>query len=262
MKPTSNTLIARSSFFLVGVATAIFVLQFLARELIPFPFVSDTDTLATGEHLRIWILIGLGECKTLAILLLATWVGQLLQHRFPEPSKVAKWILCSIAIISLALFVYGLQTKWLPVRFFGGCLVAALIQGYLTKADTSSQRRTGELVLTCVAFALLLIGLHYLERHRWFWIFAMMPFCYYMLRLSYDSTIQRLMEKPWVWPTVIVLSILSLICSLYFLVRYIWSGPLLYDVLVPIWVVVLQPAVVYPFILRWQKKHTCQVEQS
>ena len=251
MKPTSNTLIARSSFFLIGVATAIFVLQFLARELIPFPFVSDTDTLTTGEHFRIWIIIGLGECKTLAILLLATWVGQLLQHRFPEPSKVAKWILWSISIISLALFIYGLQTRWLPIRFFGGCLVAALIQGYLTKADTSSQRRTGELVLTCVAFALLLIGLHYLERHRWFWIFAMMPFAYYMLRLPYDSNIQRLMGKHRVRPTIMALSILSFLGSLYVLIcNCPWLS---FDHLIPIWCVILQPVVVYPFIRRWKQ---------
>lgn len=257
MKP-DHLALSPSSRFLVGVATAIIVLQFLARELIPFPFVSDTETLTTGEHLRIWIIIGLGECKTLAILLLATWVGQLLQQRFPSPSKTTQRTLFVIALLGLALFVYGLQTRWMPIRFLGGCYVAAIIQGYLTKPDISSQRRTSELALTCIAFALLFIGLHRLERHRWFWIFAMMPFCYYMLRLSYDSTIQRLMEKPWVWPTVKVLSILSLLCSLYFLVRYIWNGPLLYDFLIPIWVVVLQPAVVYPFILRWQKNHPAQ----
>lgn len=252
MKRTTIIPSIASSYFLVGVATAIIVLQFLARELIPFPFVSDTETLTTGEHIRIWIIIGLGECKTLAILLLATWVGQLLQHCFPEPSKVAKWILWSISILSLALFVYGLQTKWLPVRFFGGCLVAALIQGYLTKADLSSQRRTSELVLTCVAFALLLIGLHYLERHRWFWIFALMPFAYYMLRLSYDSNIQHLMRKRWVWPTVKVLSILSFLCAIFVLICN-WSW-LSFDHLIPIWCVILQPVVVYPFIRRWQKK--------
>ena len=252
MKP-DRLILSPSSRFLVGVATAIIILQFIARKLIPFPFVSDTDMLTTGEHLRIWIIIGLGECKTLAILLLATWVGQLLQHRFPEPSKVAKWILWSISILSLALFVYGLQTKWLPVRFFGGCLVAALIQGYLTKADSSSQRRTSELVLTCIAFALLLIGLHYLERHRWFWIFSMMPFAYYMLRLSYDLTIQNLMEKRWVRATVIVLSIISFFCAIYVLISN-W-GWLSFNYLIPIWCVILQPVVVYPFIRRWQKKH-------
>ncbi|MBR5100186.1 MAG: hypothetical protein IKX34_02645, partial [Bacteroidales bacterium] len=166
---------------------------------------------------------------------------------------VAKWILWSISILSLALFVYGLQTKWLPVRFFGGCLVAALIQGYLTKADSSSQRRTSELVLTCIAFALLLIGLHYLERHRWFWIFSMMPFAYYMLRLSYDLTIQNLMEKRWVRATVIVLSIISFFCAIYVLISN-W-GWLSFNYLIPIWCVILQPVVVYPFIRRWQKKH-------
>lgn len=247
--------LAASSYFLVGVATAIIVLQFLSRELIPFPFVSDTDTLTTGEHLRIWIIIGLGECKTLAILLLATWMGQLLQQRFPSPSKTTRRTLFVIALFGLASFVYGLLTRWMPIRFLGGCYVAAIIQGYLTKPDISSQRRTSELALTCIAFALLFISLHCLSRHRWFWIFAMMPFCYYMLRLSYNSTIQRLMEEPWVWLTLKVLSILSLLCSLYFLVRYIWNGPLLYDFLIPVWVVVLQPAVVYPFIRRWQKKH-------
>lgn len=243
--------LAASSYFLVGVATAIIVLQFLARELIPFPFMSDTDTLTTGEHLRIWIIIGLGECKTLAILLLATWAGQLLQQRFPSPSKTTQRTLFVIALLGLALFVYGLQTRWMPIRFLGGCYVAAIIQGYLTKPDISSQRRTSELVLTCIAFALLLIGLHYLERHRWFWIFAMMPFAYYMLRLSYDSNLQHLMGKRWVWPTIIVLSILSFLCALYVLICN-WSW-LFFDHLIPIWCVILQPVVVYPFIRKWKE---------
>ena len=248
--------LAASSYFLVGVSTAIIVLHFIISRLIPFPFVPDTASLTNTEHLSIWIRTGLGESRSLAILLLATWVGQLLQQRFPSPSKTTQRTLFVIALLGLTMFVYGLQTRWMPIRFLGGCYVAAIIQGYLTKPDISSQRRTSELALTCIAFALLFIGLHCLERHRWFWIFAMMPFCYYMLRLSYDSTIQRLMEKSWVWPTVKVLSMLSLLCSLYFLVRYIWNGPLLYDFLIPVWVVVLQPAVVYPFIRRWQKKHT------
>ena len=247
--------LAASSYFLVGVSTAIIVLHFIISRLIPFPFVSDTASLTNTEHLSIWIRTGLGESRSLAILLLATWVGQLLQQRFPSPSKTTQRTLFVIALLGLTLFVYGLQTRWMPIRFLGGCYVAAIIQGYLTKPDISSQRRTSELALTCIAFALLFIGLHCLERHRWFWIFAMMPFCYYMLRLSYDSTIQRLMEKSWVWPTVKVLSMLSLLCSLYFLVRYIWNGPLLCDFLIPIWVVVLQPVVAYPFIRRWQKKH-------
>ena len=185
-------------------------------------------------------------------------MGQLLQQRFPSPSKTTRRTLFVIALFGLASFVYGLLTRWMPIRFLGGCYVAAIIQGYLTKPDISSQRRTSELALTCIAFSLLFIGLHCLERHRWFWIFAMMPFCYYMLSLSYDSTIQRLMEKPWVWPTVKTLSILSLLCSLYFLVRYIWNGPLLYDFLIPVWVVILQPVVAYPFIRRRQKKHPAQ----
>lgn len=257
MKPDRITL-SSSSRFLVGVATAIIVLHFIISWLIPYPFVPDTESLTNAEHLSIWIRTGLGESRSLAILLLATWVGQLLQQQYPSPTRATRRTLFVVALLCLALFVYGLQTRWMPIRFLGGCYVAAIIQGYLTKPDIFSQRRTDELVLTCIAFAMLFIGLHCLERHRWFWIFAMMPFCYYMLLLSYDSTIQRLMEKPWVWPTVKVLSILSLLCSLYFLVRYIWNGPLLYDFLIPFWVVALQPAVVYPFIRRWQKKHAEQ----
>ena len=240
-----------SSIFLVGISTAIIVLQFIVRELIPFPFVSDTDTLTTFEHLRIWIIIGLGESKTLAILLLATWVGQLLQFRFPAPSKVAKCILWTIAVLGLALFVYGLQTQWMPIRFFGGCIVAALIQGYMTKADPSSQRRTSELVLTCIVFAILFIGLHSIERHRWFGILAMMPFSYYMLHLSYDISIQRLMEKQWIKPTITVLSVLSFLVAVFILTRSRWIS--IYY-LVPLWVVILQPLTVYPFIRRWTKK--------
>lgn len=257
MKP-DRIAISSSSRFLVGVSTAIIVLHFIISWLIPYPFVSDTASLTNAEHFSIWVRTSLGESRSLAILLLATWVGQLLQQRFPSPSRATRRTLFVIALLGLALFVYGLQTRWMPIRFLGGCYVAAIIQGYLTKPDIFSQRRTDELVLTCIAFAMLFIGLHCLERHRWFWIFAMMPFCYYMLLLSYDSTIQRLMEKPWVWPTVKVLSILSLLCSLHFLVRYIWNGPLLYDFLIPFWVVALQPAVVYPFIRRWQKKHAEQ----
>lgn len=255
MKPDRIAL-SSSSYFLVGVATAIIVLHFIISRLIPYPFVPDTASLTNAEHLSIWIRTSLGESRSLAILLLATWVGQLLQQSFPSPSKAIRRTLFVIALLCLALFVYGLQTRWMPIRFLGGCYVAAIFQGYLTKPDISSQRRSSELLLTCIAFAMLFIGLHCLERHRWFWIFAMMPFCYYMLRLSYDSTVQRLIEKLWVWPTVKALSILSLICSLYFLVMYICNGPLMYDFLVPVWVVVLQPIVVYPFIRRWQKKHS------
>lgn len=251
---TAQEAISRSSRFLIGVATATIVLQYIAHELLPLPLVSGSDTLTTGGHLRIWIIIGLGESKTLAILLLASWVGQQLKCRFPAPSEVAKWTLWIIAVLGLALFVYGLQTQWLPIRFFGGCIVAAIIQGYLTNHSTPTNRRTSELALTCVAFALLFIGLYGIERHRWIRIFAMMPFCYYMLRLSYDTCVQRLMEKPWAKPTISVLSVLSFLCVVFLLVRCLCGDWLSFYYLVPVWAVLLQPVVVYPLILKRRKK--------
>lgn len=247
-----NTLSA-SSRFLVGVSTAIIVLQFIARQLVPFPYVSDTNTLTAFDHLKNWILIGLGESKTLAILLLATWVGQVLQLRFPNPSKSTRWALWSIALVALALYIYGTLARWLPPCFFGGCYVAAILQGYLAKVDEFQTESSINLILSCVALALAFLGFHCIERHRWISLFVMLPFAYYMLRLSYDTTIQRLMEKHWVWPTVIVLSILAFLCAIFYLIcSWTWLS---YDYLIPIWCVMLQPVVVYPFIRRWQKNH-------
>ena len=249
---TRNTLSA-SSHFLVGVSTAVIVLQFIARQLIPFPIVSDTDTLTAFEHLKNWILIGLGESITLAILMLATWVGQLLQMRFPNPSKSTRWALWSVALIALVLYIYGTLTRWLPPCFFGGCFVDAILQGYLVKVDRLQTENSINLIPTCAALALAFLGFHCIERHRWLSLFVILPFAYYTLRLSYDTTIQRLMEKPWVWPTIKVLSILAFLCAIYYLIcSWTWLS---YDYLIPIWCVILQPMVVYPFIRLWQKNH-------
>ena len=244
--------LAASSRFLVGVATVIIVLHFIARELIPFPFASDTSTLTAGEHLCIWAIVVLSELKSLAILLLASWIGQLFQKRFPDPSKLIIWILRTIAVAGLAMYGYGTLTQWLPVRYFGGCIVAALIQGYLVRVDGIPQRSVRELALSCAALALAFLGFHCIERHRWLSLFAMMPFTYFMLHLAHETAVRRLMEKHWVRPTVIVLSVLSFLCSVFILIQNHWLS--IYY-LIPLWVVVLQPVVVYPFIRQWQKKH-------
>lgn len=261
MKP-DRLILSPSSRFLIIVATAIIVLQFLANQLIPYPYVSDTGTLTTEDHLCLWIIVGLAELKTLAVLLLATWIGQLLQRRFPHPRNSVKSALRIIAAAGLALFGYGLLVQWLPPRFFGGCIIAALIQGYLVNAESVPQRRTRELALTCAALALAFLGFHCIVRHRWLSLFAMMPFLYYMLLLSYDNTVRRLMERPWARTAATVLSALSFLCAAYLLARSICHNWISIHYLAPLWTVLLQPLTVYPFILRWQKKHTCQVEQS
>lgn len=48
------------------------------------------------------------------------------------------------------------------------------------------------------------------------------------------------------------------ICVLYVLIcNGTWLS---FDYLIPIWCVILQPVGVYPFIRRWQKTHTGQIE--
>ncbi|MBR4133966.1 MAG: hypothetical protein IKU04_05535 [Bacteroidales bacterium] len=251
MKPNRITL-SPSSRFLVIIATTIFVLQCMALHLLPFPFVSDTSMLTAGEHLRIWTVVALSEWKTLAILLLATWVGQLLRQRFPDPPPAAKWILRAIAVASLAMYGYGILTQWLPVRYFGGCIFAALIQGYLVRVDGITQHSTRELSLTCAALALAFLGFHCIERHQWLALFTMMPFTYYMLLLSHNAAVRRLMEKPWVRPAVFVLSVLSFICAAYALGQACGHW-LSIHYLVPLWALLLQPLTVYPFIFNWRK---------
>ncbi len=249
--------LAASSCFLVGVATAIIVLQFIASRLIPFPYVSDTEMLSAFDHIKIWFLVGLGAFRHLALLLLATWIGQLLQRAFPNPSLPVKRTLRAIAVIGLTLYSYGVLTHMWPLHFFGGCIVAALIQGYHVQVDRIPYHEKRELEPVSGAFAIVVLGLYILDRHRWIGIFAMLPFAYYMLLLSYNTIIQRRMEKRWIKPAVIVLSILSFLCALYVLIHDLsdsWGRLSIYY-LMPIWAVLVQPVIAYPFIRRWQKKH-------
>lgn len=252
MKPTTTNPLITSSYFLVGVATAIIVLQFIASRLIPFPYVSDSEMLSAFDHIKIWSLVSLGAFRLLALLLLATWTGQLLQRAFPNPSLPVKRTLRAIAVIGLTLYGYGVLTHMWPLHFFGGCIVAALIQGYHVQVDRIPYHEKRELVPICGAFAIVFLGLYILDRHRWIGIFAMMPFAHYMLQLSYNTIIQRRMEKRWIKPTVFVLSILSFLCALYLLFQNLFDswGQLSIYYLMPIWAVLVQPVVVYPFIRK------------
>ena len=260
MKPATTSPLIASSYFLVGIATAIIVLQFIASRLLHIPFVADTEMLTAFEHLTIWLLVSLGAFRLLALLLLATWIGQLLQRTFANPSQTVKRTLFAMGVIGLTLYSYGVLTHMWPLHFFGGCIIAALIQGYLVQIDKISLHEKRELVLICGVFAIVFLGLYILDRHRWIGIYAMMPFGYYMLLLSHNTVIQQYMEKRWINPTVIVLSVLSFLSTIYELFQNLFGscGWLSIYYLIPLWAVILQPVAVYPFLLYRRKKHSIE----
>ena len=249
MSDKSLTLASR---FLVGVATSVIVLHFLANLVMDVHQVYPEDEPALLEHFCNWTLIPLSTLKHLSILLLAAWIGQLLRCAFPNPSKPWFVILSVIAITGLALYCYGVLTNMWPLYFFGGCIVAAMFQGYVFDPGRAVEHRPMESAVMSVTMAIVCLGLFLLDRHRTITVFGMMPFVYYMLLLAYSGPVQRHMSRGWVSNAVMILSVLSFIAVILSLpnrrtmsIRY----------LLPVWSVIVQPVVVYPFIMLYQKKH-------
>jgi len=249
MSDKSLTLASR---FLVGVATSVIVLHFLANLVMDVHPVYPGDEPTLGDHLCNWILISLSIWKHLALLLLAAWIGLLLRRVFPNPSKTRYVILCVIAIAGLGLYCYGVLTNMWPLYFFGGCMVAAMFQGYMFNPARAAEHRPVESAAMSVAMAILCLGLFLLDRHRTVTIFGMMPFIYYMLLLSFSDPIQRGMSNRWVAPSVAVFSVLSFFAVILSLPN---SRAISIRYLLPVWSVIVQPVVVYPFILLCRKKH-------
>jgi hypothetical protein len=241
-----------ASRFLVGVATAVIVLHFLANLVLDVRQVYPGDEPTLGDHLCNWTLIALSTWKLLAHLLLATWIGLLLRRTFPNPSKTRYVILSVIAIAGLGLYCYGVLTNMWPLHFFGGCMVAAMFQGYMFNPARAAERRPVESAAMSVAMAIVCLGLFLLDRHRTVTIFGMMPFVYNMLLLSFSDPVQLSMSKSWVVPAASVLSALSFIAVILALPN---SQLMSFRYLLPVWSVIVQPVVVYPFILLYRKKH-------
>ena len=242
-----------SSRFLVSIATAVIVLKFLAHMLIDIHPVYPSETATLGDHLCNWILTALNIWRLLALLLLAAWIGLLLRHVFPNPSRTSRIILPAVAVAGLTLYSYGVLTQWMPLPFFGGCIVAAMVQGYLFTPGRYAEHRPVESALMSVAMAIVCLGLFLLDRHRPLTIFGMMPFVYYMLLLAHSRPIRRLMTRRWVHSAVSILSVLSYAIAVFDLTK---THSLDINYCLPIWAVLLQPVVVYPFMLLWRKHQT------
>lgn len=248
MSDKSLTLASR---FLVEVATSVIVLHFLANLVMEVHQVYPGDEPTLGDHLSNWTLIALSTWKLLALLLLAAWIGLLLRCVSPHPSKTRYVILSVIAIAGLGLYCYGVLTNMWPLHFFGGCMVAAMFQGYMFNPVRAAEHRPVESAAMSVAMAIVCLGLFLLDRHRTVTIFGMMPFVYCMLLFSYSAPVHRRMSQRWVVPVVAGLSALSFIAVILALPN---SQMMSIRYLLPVWSVIVQPVVVYPFVLLWRKK--------
>ena len=185
------------------------------------------------------------------LLLLAAWTGLLLRNVFPSPTRARCIILSAIAVTGLVLYNYGVLTNSWPLYFFGGCIAAAMFQGYMFNPGRTVEHHPVESAAMSVTMAIVCLGLFLLDRHRMVTVFGMMPFVYYMLLLSNSRPVQQCMASPWVKPTVIALSALSFAAAVIGLIQ---NHRLSFYYLLPVWSVIIQPAVVYPCILLWKRK--------
>lgn len=250
---TTNDSIARVSFLLVGAATATICLHAVLRICIPFPISFNVDDLSFTDHLVIWICRGLGSLRMLAYLLLAGWIGQLLQKTSLGSSRFFRSLLIALSTVGLGLYVWGSYVCIIPTYFLGGIMVSAITMGFLLHPERIKQHDTVELIALAVVLAFTYIAMdNMLERHRWTDFPAMLAFVYFIILLAYAPEVQRLMNGHWVKSTIITLSILSFIDVVFGLTRSGWMN-IFY--LLPVWAVAVQPVIIYPFILLWQKKH-------
>lgn len=250
---TTKSSLTRASYFLVGVATATICLHALLRFCIPFPTSFNAEDLSFTDHLAIWIRRGMGSLRMLAYLLLAGWIGQLLQKTSLGASRFVRVTLIALSAIGLGLNVWGSYVSFMPTYFLGGIMVSALTIGFLLHPERIKPHDRAELIAFAIVLAFTYIAMdNLMERHRWTDFPAMLAFVYVMLLLAYDPSVQRLMDGRWVKPTVITLSILSFIDVVFGLTR---NGFMNIYYLLPVWAVIVQPVVVYPFIWIWRKKH-------
>lgn len=250
---TTQQFLSRSSLFLVGVATAIICLHALLRICIPYPSAFNVEVLSFTDHFAIWIRRGTGSLRMLAYLLLAGWIGQLLQKTSLGSSRFFRVFLITLSAVGLGLYVWGSYICYIPTYFLGGIMISSLTMGLLLQPERIKPHDTAELIALAIVLAFTYIAMdNLMERHRWTDFPAMLAFVYIILQLAYAPAVQRLMDGHWVKPTIITLSILSFIDVVFGLTRSGWMN--IYYLL-PIWALLIQPVIVYPFIILWQKKH-------
>lgn len=241
-----------SSRFLVGVSTLLITLQLISHYTIGADHIFPVESQTLGDHVLNWISVGLAQLWLMALTLLAAWIGQLFQSAFPNPGKAFMWVLMALAIIGFGLYVYGCTITYWPRWFFGSCIFSAFVIGFLVHVENVSRHATFELIAVAVSLALVYTATCLLPRHRWIDFFVLMPFVYYMLLLSNDSSIKRIMEKDWVSPILIVLATVSFISAIIYLVRV--KSWLHIEFLLPIWGIIVQPVIVYPLFLLCRGK--------
>lgn len=243
----------RTSRFLVGIAVALICLYVVLRACLPFPFSFNVEGYTVADHLVIWIRRGMGSLRFLAYLLLAGWIGQLLQRTALGASRIVRIILIVLSAIGLGLYVWGSYICYTPPYFLGGIIVSAMTLGFLLHPERINSHGKAELVVLTLVMAVSFIALdNTAERHRWLDFPASLAFVYYMILLANAPSVQRLMDGRWVKPTVVILSIISFIVVLVGLFQ---ASPLRIYYLLPVWAVLIQPVVVYPFILLWRKRN-------
>ena len=248
----ASTPFSYASRFLVGVAVAVICLQALLRVCLPFPFSFHVEGYTFADHLAIWIRRGMGSLRMLAYLLLAGWIGQLLQRTTLGSSRFLRITLIVLSTLGLGLYVWGSYNCYNP-PFLGGLIVSAMTLGLLLHPERILSHDTAELVVLALVLAVSFIAVdNTAERHQWLVFPASLAFVYLMILLAYAPTVQPLMDGRWVNPTIVTLSILSFIVVVVGLFQ---TRSLSIYYLLPVWAVLIQPVVVYPFILLWRKRN-------
>ena len=241
-----------SSRFLVGVSTLLITLQLVAHYTIGADHIFPVESQTLGDHILNWLSVGLAQLWLMALALLAAWIGQLFQSAFSNPGKAVRRMLIALAIIGFGLYVYGCTITYWPRWFFGSCIFSAFVIGFLVHVENVSRHATFELIAVALSLALVYTATCLLPRHRWIDFFVLMPFVYYMLLLSKDSSVKRTMEKDWVSPILIILATVSFISAVIYLVRV--KSWIHIEFLLPIWGIIVQPLIVYPLFLLCRGK--------
>ena len=246
--------LSRSSRFLVGVATAIICLRFLVCDAVPYPD-ENVDAFTFANHLAIWLHHGMGSLMALAEMLLAGWIGQLLQPVILNRIRAFRIVLICVAALCFVLYIWASCAYYLPQHFAGCRLAIAMILGFLMHPERIQRHDIAELIVISIilAFSYVALTSSAMQRHRWMDLPLALAFVYYMILMANVEGVQRLMEGRWVTPAVAVLSVLSFVAAIwYFIECFNW---LPFDYLLPGWFVLIQPLVVYPFIRLWRVKH-------
>lgn len=251
------TRLSASSRFLVGVATAIICLQFLVHLCVPFPDPFSVENYTHFDHLKIWLLRGLGSLRMPALVMLAVWVGQSLQRAVPNPGRGVRVVLYALSALLLVLYIWGRYTYYLPPGYMGCCLVWAMVIGFLVHPDRIKPHDTAELVIIVLGLTFTYIAIsNAMDRHRWADFPAILTFSYYILLLANAPEVQRRMDGRWVRPTLVTLSVLSFAAVLSSLLQIHWLLSAHY--LLPVWAVLVQPFVICSFTQLFGKKRRQQ----